>query len=384
MEQTKSMLISLIGNEVCGNTLSLPAGTVVTDDLLAQAYDVAKAHDVVHIIGSSLMNNNLLFGSAYEGAYRKAVYDAVMKSENQSYILEEISSAFEAEKISHILLKGSVIKNLYPQSWLRTSRDIDILVHKEDLPAAAGKLCDDLGFTRKSEGRHDVSFVNDEGICIELHFSLMEKERIESYSAVLDRVWDYATAENGGYRNILCDEMAYFYHIAHMAKHFKVGGCGLRPFVDLCLMEKKMTCHTEKLTSLLKEGGLLKFAAVSKALGEAWFSGGEHTAETLAMERYILDGGAFGSEKTRKEANKIKGDGKYIRSRLFVPYDYLKVAYPIVGRYKFLFPIFEFVRIFSFLFGKKKKFRKKYLEEIKNISDDKANEIKGLFEYLEL
>lgn len=27
------------------------------------------------------------------------------------------------------------------------------------------------------------------------------------------------------------EEMFYFYHIAHLAKHFEVGGCGIRQII---------------------------------------------------------------------------------------------------------------------------------------------------------
>ena len=102
MVKGAEILMRLVGNGVFGTPLSMPVGTVMTDELLAQVFDLAKAHDVAHIVASALDKNNLLFGSAFEGLYREQMYDAVIKSENQSFVLRKISEAFEKAQISHI------------------------------------------------------------------------------------------------------------------------------------------------------------------------------------------------------------------------------------------------------------------------------------------
>ena len=59
---------------------------------------------------------------------------------NLEYELEHIKSVFEKNKIEYILLKGSVLRNYYPEPWMRTSCDIDILVHDEQLDKAVKVL----------------------------------------------------------------------------------------------------------------------------------------------------------------------------------------------------------------------------------------------------
>ena len=46
----------------------------------------------------------------------------------REHTYNSICSALNRESIAYIPLKGSVIKDLYPESWMRTSCDIDILV----------------------------------------------------------------------------------------------------------------------------------------------------------------------------------------------------------------------------------------------------------------
>lgn len=386
MANSTEILMRLVGNGVLGTPLSVPAGTVMTDELLSQVFDLAKAHDIVHIVSFALDKNNLLFGSAFEGLYREQMYDAVLKSENQSFVLNKICDAFEEAKIPHIPLKGSVIKELYPESWLRTSCDIDILIHKEDLPAASEVLCKEQGFVKEKESLHDVSFINCDNLCIELHFTLMEKEKSKLFGKVTDRVWDFATPQGKGYRYILKNEMVYFYHLAHMVRHFRSGGCGVKSFIDLQLMINSKKYRTEEANQLLKEANLVDFADCAEDLSKVWFCGKDHSDTTLLMEEYILAGGNFGTGQTRRKAEKQihESEEKYILSRLFVPGVYFKNKYPIVNKYKFLLPFFHLYRIFSFAFGRKKALRKKRMEDLKNITEAENEKTERLFETLGL
>ena len=60
MANSAEILMRLVGNGVFGTPLSMPAGTVMTDELLSRVFDLAKAHDVAHIVASALDKNNLL------------------------------------------------------------------------------------------------------------------------------------------------------------------------------------------------------------------------------------------------------------------------------------------------------------------------------------
>ena len=68
------------------------------------------------------------------------------------------------------------------------------------------------------------------------------------------------------------DKMFYFYHVAHMAKHFEIGGCGVRPFLDSYLLLYYAQYRTESCCQLLRKGGLLTFAKAVKI----WRVGGEN------------------------------------------------------------------------------------------------------------
>ena len=89
---------------------------------------------------------------------------------------------------------------------------------------------------------------------------------------VLAQIWDTAvSAGPGSHRLLLADEMFYFYHIAHMVKHFEVGGCGIRPFLDLWIMNHRM------------EHWYSEFFRVHKGV-EAWRKGDVESFGKLSFE----------------------------------------------------------------------------------------------------
>lgn len=383
MENVSEKIVQLIRSEVCGGTLSSFCNSSFSESDLAALYSASKNHNMSHIISSALLSNNLLSGSSLENVCREQIYMTLYRYESQCYILEKVCNVLEKEKIPYIPLKGSVIKDMYPQPWMRTGCDIDILVSKNDVRKAADAITQALGYEEKGRGKHDIQILSSENIYVELHFSLLEESVSPSMAKVLDRVWEYAApAEEGQYRYVLSDEMFYFYHIAHMAKHFLSGGCGIRPFLDLWIMGRNEKYNTAEVASLLKKAKLTDFEKTVSRLSRVWFSGEEHDRLTRLMGEFIFNGGCFGSRETKmlSEQQKSGGRTEYMLSRIFVPYDELKKQYPLIIKFKFLTPFCEICRLLSLLFGKKRKFRKTYLGNLKNVSEEHIDDINYLFE----
>ena len=46
--------------------------------------------------------------------------------------LNNVCDVFTKEKLVHIPLKGSIIKNMYPSTDMRSMSDMDILIKRED------------------------------------------------------------------------------------------------------------------------------------------------------------------------------------------------------------------------------------------------------------
>ena len=184
-----------------------------------------KKHDDINILVYGLRKNGLLNKKniSFESEITKAVYRYTLLD----YELDNICNTLENAKIEFIPLKGSVIRKYYPEPWLRTSADIDVLIHKSDIETAKMYFTEHLKYKFAEIHEYEASFYTLRGCHIELHFNLIDDDLVDSAATILKNVWD-TTAKHNGYKYWceMSNEMFYFYHIAHMAKHFLIGGCG--------------------------------------------------------------------------------------------------------------------------------------------------------------
>ena len=174
---------------------------------------------------------------------------------------------------------------------------------------------------------------------------------------------------------IMSDEMFYFYHVSHMAKHFYDGGCGIKPFVDLWMLDRGADDRREKREKLLEEGGLLRFARASRELSSVWFGDGEHTQITLDMEQYVISGGVYGSRENYVATHRSAKKGKlsYALSRIFLPYDTIKYFYPVLKKHKWLTPFMQVRRWLKLIFGGGIKRSAKELEANNSVDKELAD-----------
>lgn len=323
------LMISCLGNVLFDRELTIDQ--IPTKQELAEVYRLSKRHDLAHLVGMSLARARLL-ENAPEIAERfeKDQYLAVFRYENFKYETDRLCKIFDEEKIPYVLLKGAVIRDFYPESWMRTSCDLDILVKEEDLDSAMVALTEKLAYKVDGDKRfHDIDLFSESGVHLELHFNI--KENIPALDKVLSRVWEYTKkAEESSERFVITNEFWLYHLIAHAAYHFVGGGCGVRPLTDIYLLKNKLEYDETVLKQLCEESEIGKFYSSVCKLCECWFEGAEHIVLTDEMQKFILQGGAYGTKKAhiaaRQEAR--GGKGGYAISRIFAPYDVLKQRYP--------------------------------------------------------
>ena len=351
MENLIRAMMDLIASEVCGKTID-KSQYALTDDELVKLYNLSKSHDLAHLVGDALIKNNLIGDGEVKAKFQKQIMLAVYRYEKINYELGRLRKVLNEAEISFIPLKGSVLRRYYFEPWMRTSCDIDVLVHESDLERAVAILVDKLAYKRESKGSHDISLFSDYGVHLELHYSLIEENRVGNIESVLQDVWKKADPVAETFEYVLSDEMFYYYHIAHMAKHFVNGGCGIRPFLDIWVLNHRVSFSRKKRDALLAKGGLLTFAAEAQDLSEAWLENGEHTEITRRMQDYLLKGGVYGTTKNRISVQQVRKGGKirYAFSRIWLPYDVLKLNYPSLEEKRWLLPVFEVRRWLKLIF----------------------------------
>ena len=351
MEKIIRAMMDLIAYEVCGKEID-KAQYSFTDDELAKLYKLSKSHDLAHLVGDALIKNGLIGDGELKTKFQKQIMLAVYRYEKINYELGRLRKVLNETEIPFIPLKGSVLRRYYPEPWMRTSCDIDVLVNESDLERAASVLTSAMGYKVDSKGSHDVGMFSDGGVHLELHYSLIEDKIVGSVADILRSAWKNASPVSDTSEYVFGDDMFFFYHTAHMAKHFINGGCGIRPFIDIWDLNHRVSFDREKRDALLAEGGLLTFAKQAEALSEAWFGNGEHTDITRRMQDYLLKGGVYGTTANRVSVQQIRKGGKirYAFSRIWLPYDVLKFHYPSLSGKRWLLPVFEVRRWFKLIF----------------------------------
>ena len=321
-------------------------------------YVISDEHDILPIISIALYKNGLLDKSSEIGQkFINAQMLATYRFERIKDEFERLCGTLEKYEIQFLPLKGSVIREYYPEPWMRTSCDMDILVKYSNLDKAIETLTRENGYTFVSKSPHDVTLNSPTGVCIELHFKLIESDRVAESTKLLSEVWENSIPVTPGKCHIkMSNEMFALYHIAHMAKHFLTGGCGIRPFIDLWIIKRAFTLDYEKLNQMMESSGLAEFNFRCNELCDVWFGGKEHSELTRKMQDYILYAGVYGSFENKATVSKVIGKSvkKSIWKIIFLSYKNLCEVYPRLKNSPALFPFYQVMRWFRF-FNKKKR-----------------------------
>lgn len=381
MERIVRAMMDLIAGEVCGKTIDRTQ-YALTDDELLQMYKLARSHDLAHLVGDALIKNGLIANEEIKAKFQQQILLAVCRYEQLQYELTRLKATLNEAEIPFIPLKGSVIRQYYPEPWMRTSCDIDVLVKESELESAVAALVDKLAYKRNGMGSHDIGIFTESGVHIELHYNLVEDGRANDATRVLKKVWDMAVKSDAGNCHYeMPDELFYFYHIAHMAKHFVgTGGCGVRPFLDMWVLNHRVCFDREKREQLLAAGGLAVFAGQAERLSEVWFGHGQPTEVTKQMEEFVLRGGVYGTNQNRIAVQQQKQGGRfrYALSKIFIPYDVIKFHYPILQKHRFLTPVMEVRRWGKLIFCGHLKRTAKELQYNNHLSDTEAEKAQTL------
>ncbi len=375
----KNLIFKIIRSTVCEET-----GIEEVDfdkKSLVETYKLAKAHDLAHLLKSYYEKQNLLQKINTE-VLENAEILAICRYERNKQTVDFLKEIFESEKIPFVLLKGGVIRDYYPEPWMRTSCDIDVLVKKEDLELAVQTLRDDLDYSVDADHYHDISLYAPSGVHIELHYELIETIDSKKIHSIQKNVWEWLKpCKDGVYTRQMIDEYFYFYQLAHMAKHFVYGGCGVRTFIDMFILNKKVNYDKEMLAKIINDGGLTLFDKSVKIIYEHWFFGKELPNDLSVAEDFVLRGGVYGNNVNKLTVKNVQhGKNKIVTQSIFPKLKYLKKDYPVLEKHKILYPFCLIARWCKVVFrkGGPMKNIKPTLELNYSISEDSKKQTKKM------
>ena len=288
----------------------------------------------------------------------------VVKDITQEVELANLEAEFNSHQIKYVLLKGALLKKLYPQSDMRTMGDIDILIAKEN-QYQAKQIMEGLGYTTKEFNKSNEDVYYKEPIMnVEIHTELFNKK--SSYYHYYENVSSMLVKDQN-YRYKFTDEDFYLFLITHMAKHYFHTGTGLRSLIDIYLYNQTYQLDRTYLDKKLKEFELLDFEQDTLKLIANWFAGQKSSKDLDKMGKYILESGKYGKSdnviNNRMEEYQTKNT--YFLKRLFLSKKEMQKHYPILNKIPFLLPGFWLYRLLESIIKKPRAIFQEVKEVIK-------------------
>ncbi|MDZ5254396.1 nucleotidyltransferase family protein [Clostridium sp. LIBA-8841] len=238
MNNSQVQIIKLLNLAIHGEKLKDFKEISKWDEIIEEA----KAHEISALIYSAIYGIKSLDGLSKERLdyWKKTTFFTGIGQISHYNQVGKLFEKFNEENIDVIVLKGLVVRELYPKSEFRTMGDADILVHEEDLERVT-TLLQGLGYKlEECEDEHGAHLVfsHEKYRHVEVHWTLVNDDYFLGTKEFEKSIWANSMKINIGEAEVLSlgwEDLAL--HLClHMAVHIVWGGFGLRQLCDLVLL----------------------------------------------------------------------------------------------------------------------------------------------------
>lgn len=236
MNESQKMLIELSKTAIYRKKIDIKNQSFNWNEIIEEA----KEHDVKGLIYTAINKRDsyLVGEELYENLKRETLFTALYQKNHinrVSFVLNKLRRA----DIKVIVLKGLVIRYLYPNPDLRTMGDSDILIHKNDLYKVKSIL-KKLGYIEKNFTDYHLEFEHELYSDIEVHWTLGKGDCISMLRDYDKQIWDKSIEVSIGESKALSlsVEDLCLYLFIHMRSHMEKG-FGIRQLCDITLFIEK-------------------------------------------------------------------------------------------------------------------------------------------------
>lgn len=318
--------------------------------------------------------------------YQNAIFVEAVQESEKNLILDLLCE----NHIKCMPMKGSLLKHLYPSPELRTMSDIDILFDTKRTKDVK-KIMNSLGYKCDKAGGKDDEYHKPPFLNIEMH-RIMVDEGHELIADYYNNIWDVIKPiKEGSLIYEMSLEDFYIHMVAHVARHYAVGGIGIRFVFDewIYLKQYEDVLNFEYINSEFEKINLLKFAENFKNMTVKWFKGLETTDLEEDMSKYIFDSGTHGNlvhEQSvkillgKEGTNNFKSNKfLYVWKLIFPSFRYMKARNRILKKIPILLPYF-YVQRWCYALFKKQKLAIQSIKGLDHYNAEKAKKIHDLHE----
>ncbi len=374
MNNEQAVLLSLIQNFVSEKEIKLKK-QIDIDKLFLEA----KAQSVFLLAAEVALKQDGFLEKEKQLENKKQAFIHLTHNNEVENYQKNLVKILEGNNINYVIIKGTVSASFYNKPQYRSLGDVDFLIDPKDKEKVT-EILENEGYISSLKEHENHTVFKKGRANLEMHYSLPGMPKGEKGKKISDFLSGLVyNVESKKVLNTTYNAPTNTNHgvilLLHTAHHLLNEGLGLRHLLDWGFYVNAVKDTEEfknELLPFLTEVGLLEFAKVLTKTTEIYcgFSEKEFCKDTSKnlCEEIILDiltAGNFGNkDKTYRYSGILVTDNKNgvaeskLKSLFKVLNDTIYSKYPVVKKYKILYPfifIWRFIRyFFLMLFGKRK------------------------------
>lgn len=194
--------------------------------------ELAYSHNLAGVLAYMGMQHPICPDPECKTSLRRFCLMTITEFSTRGALAEEFSQTLADNGIDHILMKGIILRDLFPVPDLRTYGDVDLVIRRTDRQKSHA-LMEQLGFLTKEDWEPVYSYRK----CsenYELHTELLETD-VAGKTVCRDyfrNCWSHVVPI-GEHRFQFEPEYHFLYLLTHLAKHVTGSGAGIRMYMDV-------------------------------------------------------------------------------------------------------------------------------------------------------
>lgn len=373
-----------------------------------EVYRMAVKSSVANLVAFGICKDESVPAKVRD-AFDKERLKIIMQQTRQNAVISDLKEILGKTERKGVLLKGSIIKDLYPDHFMRSMSDIDVFMEEDDVRQLYDAFIE-RGYSTGVQGIGNHYEYEKNVAKVEFHPELvaLDSEYGQKVFAVMYpnaksvaeemELWEHTVPYEGSdFLRQLTPDYHYMYVVMHALSHLMGSGTGIRSFIDIWVMNQHygLSWDRAELNALLERFGLLRFEQYALALADRWFeldSEVQASAKTIdinedaleALEVFVLDSGTYGNLENNllKEMHHDTGADsrvRYLAHAFFRPLSMMKQHYPVLKKAPVLLPVMWVYRTVE-IFLKRGDTARRKLKVVATADQEKARKNKELFE----
>lgn len=344
----------------------------LSPEILSELYNLANVHQILPLVYESTYKSQ-----GVDPQVKSVVMRSIMMQTLQTRDFLQFYKKMNEEGMHPLVVKGILMRSLYPVPDERVSGDEDLFITPELFDTYHHYFLDHNLVAGENLESYEVAYqLKGSPLYIELHKTLFSdtSEAYGSWNQFFNDAYKRAITQTieGVEIHTMDPNDHFLFLILHAVKHFLHGGVGIRQIADMMMFARNNDLDYDHIFKQLNLIHADVFGASLLNIGQKYLIKAPIPEQYLSLSEDIdhllsdiLDAGIYGnSSLSRKhtsnitlEAITLSNQGKTahasLRSTLFPARSDLEGRYPYLKKHHYLLPIAWISRIMTYLSTRK-------------------------------